>query len=295
VQAGEPAYGGWPVAATRLYPDLAISGGGVGLRTQHLAVSVSPLHADSVRISFPDPVDVALPRLFPLNLFPLHFSAPDGTLAAPLQGAPYLTFDARALRVQADQPGGPPRVLTTGLWHLRIDPAPGRTALTLSTQAIVLPDPRPGEVLPLGPRLASLSFDATLQGDLDVARLDAATLAAWRDAGGGLEVQRLALGYGPLGLSGQGRLGLDGDLQPSGRVALQILGYAQTLQALIAAHVLTAAAGRAIGAVMSLLAHAPEGGGVPQVDTDVTLQQRTLGVAGYGLLKFPELIWPSGS
>jgi hypothetical protein len=221
--------------------------------------------------------------------------APEGTLDLPLQGPPYLQFDTRALRIAADQPGGPPRIATAGVSHLRLDPVAGATSITLSAQSIALPEPRPGEILPLGPRLASLSFDAAMHGSLHLARLDAASLTAWRDGGGAVDISRLALGYGPLGLSAQGRFALDGDLQPAGQATLTIVGYAATLQALTASHVLTASMARAIGAVMTLLAHAPDGGGAPLVDTTLAVRHQVVSIAGFPLARLPPLLWPDGS
>ncbi len=120
-------------------------------------------------------------------------------------------------------------------------------------------------------------------------------MAAWRDAGGAFLVQRLALGYGPLGLSGNGRFGLDERLQPSGEAQVQVLGYAETLKTLTASHVMTAHAAQAIGAVLALLARPPEGGGAPEVDAAVSLQNRTLTVAGFPLVQLSPITWPSGN
>jgi hypothetical protein len=283
VRSGEPGFGGWPFAATRVYPNMSIEGGPVRLHAARLAVSVAPSHAGTVWLTAPDGLQVALP-----NVPVLRVSLQQGQVAAPLRGAPFLALDAAATQVASGE-----RVLGAGRTHIRIDPRAAGVALSVSAQSIALPALPEGEDYALGPRLASLSGDAELQGAVDPARLDAGALASWRDAGGGLTVARLALGYGPLGLSAQGRFGLDGDLQPAGTAQLRIVGYQQTIQALVAGHALTAAAGRAVGALLTLLATTPQDGGVPEVDTTLHLEHRTLSVAGYDLLRLRPVSWPA--
>ncbi len=168
-----------------------------------------------------------------------------------------------------------------------------------SAQSIALPEPMPGEIWPLGRRLASVAFEVAASGRLPPPAasgpwLDAASLAAWRDSGGAVAVRRLAVGYGPLGVSGGGRLTLDAQLQPRGEAALTVLGYTETLDALVAAHVVTGHAAQAAGAVLALLARPPVGGGAPEVALNLVLRDRVLTAAGFPLLRLPALTWPGG-
>lgn len=287
--AGSSGLSGWPLAATRTLSNVEIGAGPMRVRSEHLAISVSLLQPATLRVTLPAPVTLALPLLPPLRL-----TAEEASLEAPLRGIPRADFDTRGLTAEWSTPDGSPQRLTAAIAHMRFVPTTPGLVIEGSAQAITLPEPPPGEILPLGSRLASVSFDATLHGSLPGPLLDTSTLATWRDAGGDIVVQRLALGYGPLGLSGNGRVGLDERLQPSGEAKVQVLGYAETLKTLTASHVMTAHAAQAIGAVLALLARPPEGGGAPQVDANVSLQNRTLTVAGFPILQLPAIAWPSG-
>lgn len=58
--------------------------------------------------------------------------------------------------------------------------------------------------------------------------------AAWRDAGGTLEVDHVALRWGDLGLAASGTLALDADLQPIGAFSGGVGGYGEFMKALAA-------------------------------------------------------------
>jgi hypothetical protein len=289
VQAGPPSLAGWPLAATTVVPALRIGTGPLAVATQGLAITASPLHPATLRVTFPAPVVLDLPMLPPVSL-----TASQAGLDAPLRGPPWASIDVKDLQAQWTGTDGVVRVLTVPLVHLRFEPTLEGLAVTGSAQAITLPEPRPGEVMPLGRRLASVSFDATLRRGLPAAPMTTQSLAAWRDAGGALMLQRLAVGYGPLGIAGQGRFGLDQRLQPSGEATVQVLGYAQTLQALATAHLITSHESQTVGAVLALLARTPEGGGTPRVDVTVSLQNQTVTIAGFPLLRVPAINWPDG-
>jgi Uncharacterized protein conserved in bacteria (DUF2125) len=116
--------------------------------------------------------------------------------------------------------------------------------------------------------------------------------AAWRDAGGTLEIQRLAVNWGPLDLTGSATLALDDQLQPMGTGSARVIGYAETLDALAARGAISRSAATAAKAVLSLLAHAPADGSPPDVKVPLTLQYRTLSMRQVPLLRLPELDWP---
>jgi hypothetical protein len=177
-----------------------------------------------------------------------------------------------------------------------LDPrAPKDAARTyrLATEAIDLP---PARSWALGNRISSASIEGTLAGPVDdpvpPSRDLAARAAAWRDGGGELTIRDMAMGWGPLGLSGAGTLGLDERLQPTWNGQVRAIGYAAALDALVSAHALTPGAATAAKAVLSLLAHVPQDGSPPDVEVPLTLHDRVLSMSQFPLLRVPELIWP---
>lgn len=157
---------------------------------------------------------------------------------------------------------------------------------------MVLP-PRPsGRPWSLGPRVASAAVEAVFTGPVPPRGPVTPRAAAWRDGGGTLRLPRLALGWGPLGLSGSATLSLDDRLQPVGAATLRMVGQDATLEAMVAAGSVSSRTALAARGVLAILAHAPEGGGEPQVDLPVTLQDGTLDAAHFPLARLPEWVWP---
>ncbi len=294
VTAGQARAGGFPTAATRSFA-LRLQAGDAALRSDRVVLRLSPTDPGTLRVDLPAPVGVSVPGLPPLAL-----ASADWRVTARLDGSGIVATDARGLRLAIAEAGGPPRDVQAALLHLQAQPVGEALNLVGSAQSIVLPAPLPGEAWPLGRHVASAAFELVAHGRLpqptDAAGwLDRAALAAWRDSGGALDVRRLAVGYGPLGVSGGGHLALDAELQPTGQASFQLLGYAETLDALAAAHVVTAHAAQAAAAVLGLLARAPADGGAPEVPLGVSLRDRVLTAAGFPLLRLPMLTWPGGA
>ena len=291
VAHGEPGAGGWPFAAELILPDLSLTGlaadipGGIAWSGERTTLRV----------------DVLSPRLLTVLVgggqrlriganAPVSYAADRFTLSVPLppDGPPLaMALDAGGLQAT----GG----LTIGLLEGQFEqqPAARATSIRLSAEAIAFPPP-PAPQPPLGPHIASATVEGTLTGTISPTATDPAAAAiAWQAAGGKLEVRRIALGWGPLGVSGTAAVELDPALQPVGTAALHIVGYADALQALAAGHVLSPHAAQAAAAVLGLLAVSPSGGGVPAVDVPLALHDRTLSMGHIPLARLPELVWPS--
>ena len=84
-------------------------------------------------------------------------------------------------------------------------------------------------------------------------------LAAWRDAGGTLEVQAVTLDWGELSMQGSGTLAVDGEMRPMGSLTAKIRGYDVLLDAARDDGQITDGATRAAKAVLGLLAAANGG------------------------------------
>jgi len=107
-------------------------------------------------------------------------------------------------------------------------PAAGIEVAVYATD-VLLPDQWAG---PLGRHLPLLRLVASLPPPLP---RDLAGIAGWRDDGGTVQVERLALNWGPLDLHGTGTVTLDKDMRPLGALASEIKGFAETLDAFTAA------------------------------------------------------------
>ncbi len=85
---------------------------------------------------------------------------------------------------------------------------------------------------PLGDAIDELDFGATVKGAIPSGKL-ADALAAWRDAGGKIELDNLRLKWGGLDATANGTIALDQELQPTGGFSGAIEGYDQILTALV--------------------------------------------------------------
>jgi hypothetical protein len=134
-----------------------------------------------------------------------------------------------------------------------------------------------------------IAFGVTLKGPLAAAppRLAA---AAWRDAGGTLELDHFAAHWGGLRVTGSGTAALDAELQPMGAFSAAIAGYDELMTALVAAGRLRESDARMARLALTMLAKAgPDGR--PEIATSFAIQngQMFLGPAKLG--KAPRISW----
>jgi hypothetical protein len=162
------------------------------------------------------------------------------------------------------------------------DPALG---LALNFRHVHLPI----AVEPLGDTIEQLDFDVTVKGGLPSGKL-AKVAAAWRDAGGTIELDNLLLSWGGLGAAATGTVALDQDLQLIGGFSGAIQGYDKVLTALVQnGHMRSTDAGLARIALTMLAKAGPDGR--PEIKTAFTIQngQMFLGPAKLG--KAPRITW----
>jgi hypothetical protein len=291
--------GGWPHAATVTVPNLTLRHtgpdipGDLRVSSAGLTLSVSLLHPADLSLSLTGALHIQIGN------------APDVILTADecLVSVPMVRMDplpvgleARNLRLE---PARGTWQLNVGLLEARteiaIDPEAAEQSrpgarFALSTEAIGLPS---AIKWPLGSHISSLSLDGAVNGKLPGTRNITQWAEAWRDGGGSLEIARLTMGWGPLGLTSSATLALDEQLQPMGGGSGRLVGYAETLDRLAAAGVLTRSAATAAKAVLSLLAGTADGDTPSAVDVPLTLQYRTLSMRQIPLVRLPELDWPA--
>ncbi len=131
----------------------------------------------------------------------------------------------------------------------------------------------------LGQEIERLEIDATLMGRLEAgggAEERAAALAAWRNAGGMVQVHRLVLSWGPLYAEARGSLTLDPAFRPSGKLRARFHGLDQLVDRLAEAGLLEAKQARAARGVLALMGVGASRRGSGAMSLPVNLRQGRL-------------------
>ena len=186
-------------------------------------------------------------------------------------------------------------VATLGEARLRLKAGPAavadyRTAtwdVALAASDLRLPEDL---ALPLGPAVAGIEVEASVMGLMPPGPLVPA-LAAWRDAGGTIEVTRFRLAYGPLGLGADGTAALDSELQPIGAFTAKAEGVFALVDALTARGLIRRREAVNAKVVLGALVRR-EGGGVPTLSVPVTIQDSVLYAGPVMLARVPPVTWP---
>lgn len=151
----------------------------------------------------------------------------------------------------------------------------------------------PQGVSPLGPKLERLIIELQPTENLQQA-LSSGTwpqsMLEWRDRGGVLEVRRLNGVHGPLGLDGDGTLSIDPAGQPEGAFALRVTGFAQTIEALRRARVISNGVATSAQLVTRALASEDTANGAV-LKLPLAVQEQTLSIGPLSLLRLPRVRW----
>ena len=161
-------------------------------------------------------------------------------------------------------------------------------SLALSASEIVLPFDEL-ENLGIGGHIARFGAAATLTGPLTAGPLER-SVAAWRDAGGVINVNTLRLEWGDLRLDGDGTIALDETFRPIGALTTHVLGVSETIDALRKAGTLSPREAAIARITLRVLAGASEGG---KMKLAVTAQFGKLFVGPVAILEIPPLIVPA--
>jgi hypothetical protein len=288
VTHGAPARGGYPLAAHVTLPDLRYSGR-VSLPGGALLPVAGRARAATLVLALEAPRSVAIDIACPCE---------GGT-----GGAPPMPIDAAELRAEVPlvRRGSGPTLTGRGLVLYLPDGSltvaqlrarvPDSAVATVTADAFGIGLPPPEAQWPLGARIAQASADVTLRGVLPAGPTPARALAAWRDQGGALELDRISLAWGPLSVRGVATVALDQALQPRGTATATLAGYGPALDRLVAA----GAVARAPAALvrLGLTAASRQGeGGERVVDIALAIEDRTLSVARIPVTRLPPVEWP---
>lgn len=208
-----------------------------------------------------------------------------GLLADPLD----VEISARGVTAEAAS-GGELRIahLSVRARPPETEVAPGDVLVSANGEDVLLPPEMPR---PLGPSVRSIRLrthvvDAAVLGE------SPERILTWRDAGGYLRVRELAVDYGPLEGRAQGRMALDDDGQPAGKLEARIAGAVETVDVLAASGLIQRDAAFGARIVLSMMQARPQDGGPPVVSMPVELERRVLRVGPFALFEVLPILWP---
>ncbi len=163
---------------------------------------------------------------------------------------------------------------------------PATTVFTTEARGLTLP---PDADTPFGRRIERLELRGRLEGDLPAGQ-DAQALQAWRAAGGGVDVDHLRVVWPPLTMSGEGRLSLDPELRPQGRLDMAVQGLEAAMDRLAEAGVLDAKTAGYVKLAVVALGRQDSEHGKTTVQVPVTLRDGRLYLGPVPLLKLSPVL-----
>lgn len=170
-------------------------------------------------------------------------------------------------------------------------PAPphGDTDPTLGMAVDLRQVKLPARLANFSATIAELAVGATVKGSVPDGPLPQA-IALWRDAGGTIEVDNLALEWDGLGISANGTVALDQHLQPIAAFSGGIEGFATILSALVATDRLDTEQATLLRIALSSFAK-PGPDGKPQIRTAFTVQNGKMYLGPAELGAAPRIRW----
>ncbi|MDJ0386668.1 DUF2125 domain-containing protein [Roseomonas sp. E05] len=280
-----PRRGGWPLSASLILPALRIAappGGPLGgLAWQAAAVRLRIVPPDLQTLL----VEAQGPQRLVADSQELPFAAAHLTAALPIaEGASPGSARIMARQLRLGPPAG---AVTVAEAEAELEGRDGPAlTLALTLHGVALP-----WNLPLGRQVETASLEAALMEPVPGGYQPARRAAAWRDAGGTLELRALTLRWGEVAASAAATLALDAALQPTGAGTLRVAGAAEGLEALAGAGLLAPRTAGLARSLVPLMARPDPAGGPPQIEVPVTLEDRTLAAARIPVLRLPAIEW----
>lgn len=257
-----------------------------------LRAEMAPWNLRSIKVSSAGPNDVALRLADRASGWRIAATGFAGT--ADLYGGGELRgFSAVLQQPDLTLPDG--KVLSSAAATVMLDlpvtpPADFNMPLArvvLDAKSLALP---PGTRVLTEEPVQSLNIDATLKGPMPLAPLRDA-LAAWRDAGGVVELQNFGFAQGPLALSGNATLALDPELQPEGAGTITTAGLGAAVEILIGDGLIPPDRALVARATVKAL-EKPGADGRPQATVGLSLQNRTVSFGPVPLFALQPIEWP---
>lgn len=206
-------------------------------------------------------------------------------------------FAFEAGRPVLEQPGAGPlaaeRLAISYEWLNPPDPGHEKPSARFTLEGRAVDMPLPAE-LPLHRRLESVQVEGRIMGTIpETAPLPA--LAAWSNAGGNVELDKVAVEWGALSLEGDGTFAFDPNLQPLIATTARIRGWSEIIKRLAEARLMEPGMASAAEMLLAILAR-PDPQGRPTLTLALTLQDGVLYAGQVKLLTLPPLpLTPPGS
>jgi len=157
--------------------------------------------------------------------------------------------------------------------------------LAVDLRGLSVPEAPPG----FAPAIDELALGATVMGPIP-AGVPRRAAAAWRDAGGTVELDHFRLVWGGLKVAASGTLALDQDLQPIAAFSGTVSGFDAVIAALVASGRMSESDGRLARLGLSLLAK-PGPDGKPELASSLTVQNGEIYLGPAKLGPAPRLVW----
>lgn len=257
------------------------------LRLARLVGRARPWDFDDWRLAAPDGLSADLAGVG--GRLPLQLAAQsgEGAVSVRAQGAGWIWLNLQRIAI-ASATRLP--IKSADVWvSLPQKPATKDTDPTLGIAVDLRGMEVPAPPASFGNSIEELALGLTLKGAVPAGSM-AQAAAAWRDGGGTIEVDNLRLQWGGLGVSANGTLSLDRQLQPIAAFSSGIEGFSEILKALVAADQLTPEQASLIEIALNMLAK-PGPDGKPQLTAPFTIQngKMYLGPARLGVV--PRIAW----
>ncbi len=303
VRHAEPEIGGYPMRARATIGDPVIAGPGDPPRWQWrgpgLVLEIDPWRPREIRFSSPGRHRLMANHGGRAEAAEVAAGSIDGIARlAPSGRIGSIAFDAAS--IDAVRHGNPGRLRIGRLEAVLTMPdrrgeeaaapngeEPAGPIVSLSAADVVLPD---GPRYPFGHTARVIEVEVKLLGDVVLRPTLTATLAAWRDGGGTVEVRRLDVQWGAFELAGEGTLALDGALQPVAAMTARVGGYREIVDALVETGHVRGRDAMVTKLVLAVIARATPGG-TSRLTVPVTVQNGTLSAGPARLMRLPRIDW----
>lgn len=168
------------------------------------------------------------------------------------------------------------------------EPPAGHTdaglAVSATARGVMLPEEAPGS---LGRQVERALVAARVMGSPP--RPEPASLSAWSRDGGTVQLDSVALDWGPLKLAMNGTLALDSALQPQAALTAEVRGFQAVLDALQG--VFRPKELAFARTMLTMLARPAGPGGEPVLTAPVTVQNQALFLGPLKVAALPPVVW----
>ena len=143
---------------------------------------------------------------------------------------------------------------------------------------------------PLGEKIQKLEILFSLISGLPKS-LNKKGFLEWQKLGGALELERFFISYGPLRLSGKGKIALTNQLQPIGTFTMSVGGISDTIDTLANNGIVSPQDAPLIKIGLRMLAKESTNGDPEQVELPLIIQDGLINVGPFTLFQLPRFRW----